>query len=91
MPSHEHLPHVADTLDSKTQLEDDSSGDEDDDGLFLNTTLSGHCSGWIQILYHWILAVLIGVSLRMTTFPEALIGADLASHGSSYSKETSFL
>lgn len=90
MASHQPLSHVSNTLDPEIESKDGSDVEEDD-GLFLDTTTPHDRSWWIQILYHWILAVLIGVSLRMTTFPEALIGADMASHGSSYSKETSFL
>lgn len=44
-----------------------------------------------QLFYHWVLAVLIGTSLRMTTFPDAMIAADMGSGAGRYSRETSFL
>ena len=42
-----------------------------------------------QLACHWLLAVCIGVSLKMTTFPQALIAAELGVND--YARETGFL
>lgn len=54
-------------------------------------------SNFWQLFYHWLLAVMIGISLRMTTFPQALVMASSTSASSAsgskskYSQETMFL
>jgi len=50
-------------------------------------------NGW-QLFYHWLLAVMIGISLRMTTFPQALVMASSTTFSGAknkYSQETMFL
>jgi len=49
----------------------------------------GFKSNRLQLFCHWIIAVFIGVSLRMTTFPQAMIAADMGVNN--YTRETSFL
>jgi len=77
--------------------DDPFPNDEHDTGTKVDAVRFGFQSNRRQIWVHWFLAILIGVSLRLTTLPEAMtaseqgqqdVGVGVATH---YTRETSFL